>query len=174
MIDAVEGYASRGLAFVQLDDHFAFPVSLGGTTSVMNTAMQYVRSALNSAIIKTGSTTKLSFAPCTYDTAVSKYAVDWKGWGDIGYFDELIPQLYRTTFSTFQSEFDYTTSILSTTSKSLWVASGVRLDGSGDSTAENELGMMLAYSTQHGVGNSVWYARGIIETYPSLFQSLWL
>ena len=39
LIDAIEGYSKKGLKGVQLDDHFAQPIALGGNKNDMNNAM---------------------------------------------------------------------------------------------------------------------------------------
>lgn len=172
MLDAVNGYASKGLKGVQLDDHFASPVSLGRTAADMDAAAAYIRSVIP-ASTPTSPAPALSLSPSTLSFSISTYNVDWNKWGQSDYYDEVIPQIYRTTFASFKSEFDHMVLAVGDSTQSKWVGSGIRVDGSGDSTAWPEVNDMIEYCTSHRQGAVVWYARGILETYPSNFQSVW-
>jgi uncharacterized lipoprotein YddW (UPF0748 family) len=166
MNDAVSGYASKGLKGVQLDDHFACPVSLGCTTGDMNLAASTVSAKVSSSV-------KLSLSPATLSFALNTYNVDWNSWGSSGYYDEVIPQLYYSSYSSFQSEFTNTVSKLSSSTKSKWVATGIRVDGTGASTPWADVNNMIYLCNANSMGASVWYAKGIVETYPTNFQNIW-
>lgn len=169
MMDAISGYTSLGLKGVQWDDHFGTPVSLGRTISDMDNAMKYMSDAVKS------STTKsiMSLSPSTLSTSKGTYNVDWNKWGDLNYYDEVIPQIYRTTYDSFKSEFDYTLSVASSATLKKWTAAGIRVDGSGSPTPWSDVNNMIWYSNAKGRGASVWYAHGILELYPSQFQNIW-
>ena len=167
--DCISGYSSRGLKGVQLDDHFGSPVELGRTQADMDAAMKYISDEVKS----TGLNVDLSLSPSTLSFSISNYNVDWNRWGTLSYYNEVIPQLYRTTFDSFKSEFDYTLTHISRTTMHLWTAAGIRVDGSGESTPWVEVEAMLDYCSSYNMGSSVWYARGIIETYPTYFKEKW-
>jgi len=168
MLDAVKGYMSKGLKGVQWDDHFATPVGLGRTSYQMDSAMSYMRSSL-----KTVPGAVMSLSPATLSVALSTYNVDWNKWGQNNYYDEVIPQIYRTTYDSFKTEFDYTTKNLGSTTKAKWTAAGIRVDGSGSPTPWADVNNMIWYSNANIKGAAVWYAHGIIELYPSNFKNIW-
>ena len=47
MKDAIVNYGPKGLRGVQLDDHFATPIGLGRSKTSMDSAMNYIRKAIN-------------------------------------------------------------------------------------------------------------------------------
>lgn len=166
MTDAITTYASQGLKGVQLDDHFATPVELGRTAADMDNAMSTIRSMLPSPF-------QLSLSPSTLSFSIATYNVDWNKWGQLDLYDEVIPQIYRTSFSSFKTEFDSMDGVVGDMTRNRWTASGVRVDGSGESTPWGDVNAMISYCNANGMGAAVWYAKGIIETYPSNFQNIW-
>lgn len=162
-----------GLRGVQLDDHFASPVALGKTTQSMDAAMQYIRSTISGVASTTTPYSILSLSPCTLDCSKNDYNVLWDNWGTLNYYDEVIPQIYRSTYSSFKTEFDYTQSKVSSSTKKKWIASGIRVDGSGSPTPWADVNNMLYYSNSNVKGNVVWYSHGIIDLYPSEFAHVW-
>lgn len=85
-------------AGVQLDDHFAQPTSLvpeARAVPTMNSAAQTVKTIVREAANSASSV--LSLSPTTLSQALVSYGVDWAGWVAQGYFDEYIPQLYRSS-----------------------------------------------------------------------------
>ncbi len=139
----------------------------------MDSAMSYIRTAINEVASITVPTIVLSLTPCTLECSKSPYQVYWDEWGQKNYFDEVIPQIYRSTYATFKSEFDYTEASLSSATKAKWTASGLRVDGSGSNTPWSEVNNMLWYSNAKSKGNAVWYSHGIIELYPTEFVHVW-
>ena len=98
------------------------------------------------------------------------------------YFNEYIPQLYYTSSATFEQQLDYTineiTKYLNDTAANNVInnelLSGIRCDGSGSSTSWNDLSTMIEYSVNDkNIGVCIWYANGILNTYPNQFQQLW-
>ena len=147
-----------------MDDHFASPVDLGRTATDMDAAISYIRSAYNGT---------LSLSPSVLSTSVLTYNVDWNAWGSDNQYDEVIPQIYRTTFESFQSEFSSYSSILSADTADKWIASGIRVDGSGAPTPWSDVSEMIDLCEQAGQGASVWYSHGILDLYPEEFTALW-
>ena len=151
------------------------------------------------ASARTGTEFMLSLSPSTLDQALNTYNVDWNRWGELNYFDEVIPQLYRTSFASFQDAFEQTVSGTSAATQLRWSACGLRVDGSGDPTQWDDVSLMIKYCNTgggsssafdtgesaaagsereggyevHPLGVSIWYAHGILELYPEEFKALW-
>ena len=58
---------------------------------------------------------------------------------------KVIPQLYRTSYSTFSSDLSYELSVVSSAIKNKYIA-GIRLDGTGSSTSWSAVNMTLLLS----------------------------
>lgn len=171
--DALSHYAGRGLRGIQLDDHFGYPQSLGGSTVVMNEFMSKIHKMVHRFNGRDGKNSILSLAPSIKSMSLDTYCVDWDLWGQQNLYDEVIPQLYRSDIDSYTAIFQDTVASISPITKSLFIASGIRLDGSGSPTPQVDLMQMIEYTKDQGVGNSIWYGRGIIETYPNIFMSEW-
>ena len=173
MSDAWTGYASLGLKGVQLDDHFASPVSLGKNYTSMNNAMEYVRAYLQKTMDDEGNAPILSLSPSTLSQAKQSYNVDWNMWGMQHLYDEVIPQLYRSDFESFQSIFDETMRQISRATMSYFTSAGIRIEGSGDVTPWEDVNKSIEYAGSYGIDPCVWYAHGVVEIYPQQFTELW-
>lgn len=189
-VDAVRGYPN--LAGVQLDDHFAQPVSLQPSSASrseqvlwMTNGAQALSNAVKTAIAETSSHAILSLSPTTLQQALSAFAVDWRAWaaGESPLFNEIVPQLYRSSYADFAPLFNETLENLygapSPVTAACAIAIGLRCDGSGDSTPWNDLEKMLDATmtapptlAPYGAPSPcVWYSRGALETYPDEFAS---
>jgi len=164
--DSWTNYSEKGLKGVQLDDHFSSPVSLGKNTESMTSAMKYVHESMSSKVV-------LSLSPSTLDQALYTYNVDWNAWGVDGYYNEVIPQLYRSSSSQFEKVFDDTWKGMSVQTRRLFNAAGIRVDGSGEPTPWIDVQESIEYCDRSGVGSSVWYAHGIVELYNEQFKEIW-
>ena len=71
--DAIKGYAGKGLVGVQLDDHFASPVALGGSVAAMNSIARLVQRSIKN----TSPASIFSLSPSPLDQALNSYSVDW-------------------------------------------------------------------------------------------------
>lgn len=172
--DCLENYVDEGLLGVQLDDHFAYPVALGGTKTVMDNLMKSVHNTVQDCKANfPQSKILLSLAPSILSLSTDTYSVDWNSWGNQKLYDEVIPQLYRSDYKSYASIMSETWNSISSQTKTLFIASGIRVDGSGASTPEDDVNKMIDLSKTYSVGNSIWYCRGILETYPKSFPSEW-
>jgi len=165
--DAIVGYSELGLKGVQLDDHFGTPVELGRTQASMNALMLSIHNNVQAA----GSFFSLS--PNTLNVSNDTYNVDWNSWGSNKWYDEVIPQLYCLDYNTFASVFDDTWTSISSVTRSLFIASGVRIDGTGAPTPYDDVNKMIQLSKSFDVGTSIWYSHGILEIYPTEFGIVW-
>jgi uncharacterized lipoprotein YddW (UPF0748 family) len=163
--DCWTNYSKLGLKGLQLDDHFSSPVSLGRTKESMDNAMQRVRKELQVL----DKEVFLSLAPSPLDQALNSYNVDWNTWGSLNLFDEVIPQLYRSSFQSFKRLFDETLKGISSTTRKYFKASGIRVDGSGDPTPLNDVKKSIEYSESYLIGTSIWYCKDIVELYPDIY-----
>ena len=101
------------------------------------------------------------------------YSVDWDLWGKLSLFDEVIPQLYYSSFAAFQAEFEKTLSSVSPAARSSMVAIGLRVDGSGPPTPWSDVDDMLSACKKNNLGAALWYAHGILEIYPDEIKRQW-
>ena len=115
----------------------------------------------------------LSLAPSPLDQALYSYNVDWNLWGDNFWFDECVPQLYRSTYKDFKSLFDQTLRGVSRSTQKLLRACGLRVDGSGEPTPWEDVENSIEYAEEFGVDPVIWYAHGVVELYPEEFSQLW-
>lgn len=173
MGDAWTGYSLLGLKGLQLDDHFASPVSFGKNLTSMNNAMEYVRKYLLAQKDSEGKIPILSLSPSTLSQATQSYNVDWNMWGNEHLYDEVIPQLYRSDYLSFKSIFDQTMRQISRVTMSYFTISGIRVDGSGSVTPWEDVSESIEYAASFGVESCIWYAHGIVEVYPEQFTQLW-
>ena len=167
MIDAFQ--SEPNLDGVQLDDHFGWPSDLP------NSNIQSMTTAANSIwknIRSTNEIISLSLSPLPLSYAIENYNVDWKEWSNIGLFSEYVPQLYTTSFDSFVDDINSTLESISVDVHPYMLA-GVRCNGSGAPTDWNQLVQMINYTVSLDLGVSVWYAEGILQTYPSNFYQLW-
>lgn len=193
VIDVVRNYnAVRG---VQLDDHFSQPMALlpddaDANVETMTNAAKQLSTAVRSAIDGCpGVKPVLSLSPLPLGYALSSYSVDWKTWvsKDLSVrgrplFDEVVVQLYTSSYDQFQTELQDTLNELygpdnvSKTSELCTLAAGLRIVGFGDPTPWQELKLQLDLvgesSTPYGpLCLCLWYSRGILETYPMLLSN---
>lgn len=178
--DAALGYGieAGGLRGVQLDDHFAAPTALTGSDlNVMDEAMKSIREDWNAATGEQGM--QLSLSPNPLDTSVASYNVDWNQWAAWGLYDEVVPQLYRTSFTSFKAVYDGTVAATCPQAQAKWAACGVRVDGSGAPTPWTDVQAMIGYCSaaagqlSGGRGTAVWYAHGVLDLYATEFSELW-
>ena len=85
----------KGLAGIQLDDHWAVPKAFGNSnqrqalTSLTQKVYSHIK-AKNPQLV-------VSISPNPYHFAVSKYNQDWLWWVKQGIVDEVVLQIYRPT-----------------------------------------------------------------------------
>lgn len=189
LVDAVAGYSTKGLAGVQLDDHFSQPTELlpGGVATMSEAA-----AALSATVRESfdGTSMVLGLSPGTLDQALNSFNVDWRSWGvdsSTGggpLFDEIVPQLYRSTYTSFASLLNETLDNIypevrsrrdeATDAFVATLAIGLRLDGTGAPTAWDELKLMLDdVENKSCLSPSLWYSQGAIELYPTQIQAYW-
>ncbi len=197
VVEAAKNYDLDG---VQLDDRLAWPVQFGYdnyTRSAYlaetgrNLPASYSDSQfkawragkvtafgqeLISAIRAVRPDIIISTSPAVYPWSYDNYCVDWNTWRAQGMFDEIVPQVYRGTFSDFDRDWDGTGAI-TTQGQVQYMgnrrgdfAAGISINTGGGviSWADAQAMVNLVRSTSPGVAGHVWwYSKGVLETYPT-------
>lgn len=193
VLDAVKQYDLDG---VQFDDRLAWPIQFGFddyTKNVYKTetgrdlpasytdanfkswragkitafAQQFIADikAKNPALI-------VSVAPSVYPFSYDSYCVDWPTWRANGMFDELIPQVYRSTAANFDASWDGTGSI--TTGGQVQFFGNRRGDFAAGISINNSAGAPYPWSelqpmadqvrsTTDVAGHVWWYSAGVLS-----------
>ncbi|XP_050738544.1 uncharacterized protein LOC127009483 [Eriocheir sinensis] len=162
--DIVRGYP--GLDGFQFDDHFSLPNDFASVSSMaQSTRYSITRNAMISirdAAQAARSSVHISFAPSPLDFARSNHNVDWANYLYDGVVMEVVPQYYRTTYSSFKTTLDADLARVSRYQNGLVAA--IRLSGSGADTPWADVNSMLEYCyTVKLRGASFWFADDIIS-----------
>lgn len=166
IIDSIKGYAIDG---IQLDDHFASPVSLTGKNTLpMTNAMQNVYNKIRAA----SGTSIISLSPNIVSASLNTYNVDWVRWANLGIISECAPQLYRPTFSEFKPLLDATVNATPAPFRQ-YLFIGLRCNGAVPVTTWNELDRMMNEVRSRNYGAAIWYGQCINEIYPTQIKQKW-
>jgi uncharacterized lipoprotein YddW (UPF0748 family) len=161
--------AHPDLASIQLDDHFALPASLVGASIPNQQSMTTLAESLSTC----AHAVDLALSPATLSFAKSALNVDWALWlaSPVSVpFGMYYPQIYRSTFSAFELEYNHTLDVVSNVGDR-WIP-GIRVLGSGAPTPWTDVHLMLNRAEEHG-GVVVWYAAGILDSYAEQFCEVW-
>ncbi|XP_059097645.1 uncharacterized protein LOC131891956 [Tigriopus californicus] len=151
---------------IQFDDHFALPnefYQVGGLSQSQK--FGYTRDAMvaiRDAVKGARGSAQVSYAPSTLDFSINNHNVDWSQYLIDGVVQELAPQYYFTSYSSFKSTLDKDLSRVPRHQNGL--VAGIRLSGSGADTPISDVDQMLSYSTQKNLrGVSFWFADDVIS-----------
>jgi len=192
VLDAVKNYDLDG---IQLDDRLAWPVQFGYDDYTRNAYLAETGRALpadaTESRFKLWRSQKvtafgqeliasiravrpdiiISSSPAVHPFAYDNYCVDWPVWRAAGMFDEIIPQVYRPSFSTFDRDWDGTGA--STTGGQVQYmgnrrgdfAAGISINTSPQ-PAWSELQQMvnLVRNTSGVAGHVWWYSAGVLNS----------
>ncbi|TVR50052.1 MAG: hypothetical protein EA425_10690 [Puniceicoccaceae bacterium] len=112
----------------------------------------------------------ISISPAVYPWSYHNYACDWPAWMEAGWFDEFVPQVYRTTFGAFASE--WAAQLGHAGGRASDLVAGIRIVGSGPDTSWNHLRQKMLASV-HGGGHAHWFSRGVLELYPGELRAFY-
>jgi uncharacterized lipoprotein YddW (UPF0748 family) len=164
MIDALR-YGVNG---VQLDDHFCYPPSLPGSSAqVLTQAAQQVVAAVRAAVPKA----YISLSPSPSHHHIKTCNARWLDWAKMGLFDEYAPQMYHYQASAVIGEVTSTLKVLASSPKRPFIV-GWAIDHAGKNISPAEATKLVKWMKSKNLGFSVWYAKGVLETYPNL-KSVW-
>ena len=179
VVDAIEQF---DLQIVQFDDHLAWPVQFGwddytkavykqetnrnlpasstdanflawrqGKTQAFFAEIAAAAKAAKPSVV-------VSLAPSTASFSAANYCADWPKW--MASSDEVLPQVYRSTYSSFAT--DWAAQITASGTSRAELGAGLRLLGTGSSTPWNELKQQIDKTrTDNALGHSIWYSEGI-------------
>jgi autotransporter-associated beta strand protein len=179
VVDAINQF---DLQIVQFDDHLAWPVQFGWDSYTAAVYKQETNRNLpanatdaNFLAWRQGKTQALfaeiaaaakaakpsvvvSLAPSTASFSAANYCADWPKW--LGSSDEVLPQVYRSTYSSFAT--DWAAQITATGTNRPELAAGLRLLGTGSATPWVELQQQIDKTrTDNALGHSIWYSEGV-------------
>ncbi len=182
VVDAVNQF---DLQIVQFDDHLSWPVQFGYDTITRNaykaeTGRDLPSSPSNSRFVawRQGKMEEfvtelvgavraakpdviVSLSPSVASFSAANYCTDWTDYAAAGLFDEIVPQVYRSTYGSFATEW---TNQINAVGGAGELAAGLRLLGSGAATPWADLEQMIDDSRADGpLGHSIWYSEGVSQ-----------
>ena len=180
VVDAVQQF---DLQIVQFDDHMSWPVQFGYDTITQNAykaetgrdlptnpsnsrfvawrqaKMQDFMTELVGAVRAAKPEVIISLSPSVASFSAANYCTDWPEYVAAGLFDEVVPQVYRSTYSSFASEWTNQVNAIGGANE---MAAGLRLLGSGAATPWADLEPMIDDARADGaLGHSIWYSEGV-------------
>ena len=179
VVDAINQF---DLQIVQFDDHLAWPVQFGwddytkavykqetgrnlpasstdanflawrqGKTQAFFTEIADAAKAAKPSVI-------VSLAPSTASFSAANYCADWPKW--MASSDEVLPQVYRSTYSSFAT--DWAAQITASGTSRAELGAGLRLLGTGSATPWSDLQQQIDKTRTDGaLGHSIWYSEGV-------------
>lgn len=179
VVDAITQF---DLQIVQFDDHFAWPQAYGWdsytaavykqetgnnlpalTTDATFAAWRRGKTqAFFAEISEAAKAAKpsvlVSLAPSPITTSSVSFNADWSQW--MANADEVLPQVYRSTISAFNT--DWPTQITASGTNVGELGAGLRLLGTGSATPWNDLRQQIDRTRADGaLGHAIWYSNGI-------------
>jgi len=179
VVDAISQF---DLQVVQFDDHLAWPQAFGwddytkavykqetnrnlpssSTDANFLAWRQGKTQALFAEIADAAKAAKpsviVSLAPSVIATSSSSYCANWSTW--FGKTDEVLPQVYRSTYSAFST--DWPGQITASGTNRPELGAGLRLLGTGSATTWTELQQQITRTRTDGaLGHSIWYSEGV-------------
>ncbi len=179
VVDAINQF---DLQIVQFDDHLAWPVQFGwddytkavykqetgrnlpasstdanflawrqGKTQAFFTEIADAAKAAKPSVV-------VSLAPSTASFSAANYCADWPKW--MASSDEVLPQVYRSTYSSFAT--DWAAQITASGTSRAELGAGLRLLGTGSATPWSDLQQQIDKTRTDGaLGHSIWYSEGV-------------
>ncbi len=197
ILDAVKKYDLDG---IQLDDRLAWPIEFGYDDYTKNAYLAERGVAPPAPTVNRNSTAWrnwvrwradkvtafaqelitdikavhpnliISVSPAVHPFAYDNYAVDWPQWRALGLFDEFIPQVYRSTFSDFDRDWDGTNSttggqVQHMGNRKSDFAAGISINTSNGTVPWSQIQAMLNLVNSSGVaGHSLWFSDGVLNS----------
>ena len=131
---------------VQVDDHFAVPTDLTSDSEDVSVLAHYIADLLGREY--------LSISPAPMPFAKEKLNADWPTWMNLGYFYEVILQVYTESTSSFVSELNLQLEYYGNLAK---IGAGIRCAGTGVHTPVYAIKDQIAYAESVGVkATAIW------------------
>jgi len=179
VVDAINQF---DLQIVQFDDHLAWPVQFGWDDYTKAVYKQETNRNLPSSYLDSNflawrqgktqaffaeiadaakaakASVVVSLAPSTASFSAANYCADWPKW--LASTDEVLPQVYRSTYSSFAT--DWAAQITASGTNRPELGAGLRLLGTGSATPWNELKQQIDKTrADNALGHSIWYSEGV-------------
>ncbi|MEM1444791.1 MAG: family 10 glycosylhydrolase [Planctomycetota bacterium] len=195
VVDAVR---DQDLDGIQFDDRLAWPTTLGydATTQAIvrdrlgfnasvtssayrnelavlrNESLDLFVDELHTAVRAVDPDVWIGLAPSVNGFSQANYTADWPKWVAQGYFDEVVPQVYRPTIGSFNASLPSNVSPFTSTNREDDGVMGLRFNGSGSDTPLSDLLSMIT-STRNAAngelgGHSIWYSDNVVDFAPQL------
>eukprot|EP00095_Tigriopus_kingsejongensis_P002877 maker-scaffold52_size450388-snap-gene-3.18 protein:Tk02877 transcript:maker-scaffold52_size450388-snap-gene-3.18-mRNA-1 annotation:"hypothetical protein LOTGIDRAFT_233333" len=151
---------------IQFDDHFALPSEFY-QVGALSQSQRFDTTRSGMVAIRDGAQSgrgsiQVSYAPSTLDFSMNNHNVDWSNYLIDGVVQELAPQYYTTSFSSFKSTLDKDLPRVPRHQNGL--VAGIRLSGSGADTPVSDVDQMVQYSLDKNLrGVSFWFADDVIN-----------
>jgi hypothetical protein len=108
----------------------------------------------------------VSVSPSVIGFSDTQYNAAWGEWVSSGLFDEYVPQVYRSTIASFQSELPANVAPFVSADREDDMVVGIRFNGSGGNTPLADVQQMITTvrNTAGGMlsGHSIWYSSAMV------------
>ncbi len=189
----VEAVVQHDLDGIQFDDRLAWPRSLGydaTTNAIINerfnvnitpTHPSYTNllnqlqdesldlfvEELHTAVRAVDPDVWISLSPSVNGFSQANYTADWPKWLQQGYFDEVVPQVYRPSIGSFNASLPSNVSPFTSTNREEDGIMGLRFNGSGGDTPLADL-LAMIQATRNAAngelaGHSIWYSDNAVD-----------
>jgi len=173
--DLAENYNLDGILFGNL----CMPSVIAGNTS---SALTPVVTQLSKMYYRSYKI-PLSIAVDNLDDALSSCNADWGLWAGKDLFDEYVPLLFANKYTSYTSLLQKTlqgtpkpshnSMVVGLLCNSVASYKSVTASTNRDDTLWYEIHQMLILSSKKSVGVAIWFAQGVLQTYPQQFQKYW-
>lgn len=107
----------------------------------------------------------VSVSPSITGFSEVQYNAAWTDWVESGLFDEFVPQVYRSTLSSFNSTINAQVNPFEPDELEKLIV-GIRTNGGGGNTPIADVLAMIDRTRAEGAaGHSLWYSRGVRDDY---------
>ncbi|MEM8781943.1 MAG: family 10 glycosylhydrolase [Planctomycetota bacterium] len=112
----------------------------------------------------------VSISPAVYDWSLTYYACDWPRWGEAGWMEEYVPQVYRFDYPAFERTWLEQVRYIGDRRRDL--IAGIRVVGDGPDTTWPDMVKKLDLTRKTKTGGHVhWFSRGVLEVYPEELEA---
>jgi len=166
MIDAI----SLGIDGLQLDDHFSCRKKfLICSKAVIDNAAKRIYELIR----KSNSTISISLAPAPLPLALSDYNVDWPELFKAGYFQEIVPLLYTSSYTHFEYMLSQNEVFIRKPLREKTLI-GIMVNKDSENVIDwKEVKQMINLANRHKYGVTIWYGKSIVKDYSREFYELW-
>ncbi|MEM8781944.1 MAG: family 10 glycosylhydrolase [Planctomycetota bacterium] len=190
VVDSIRGLDLDG---IQFDDRLAWPTTLGygpatqaavnaragfdvpvGTNAyeqwldvVRDESLAAFVDELHTAVRAVDPDISIGLAPAVNGFSQQQLTADWPTWVAQGYFDEVVPQVYRPSIASFNASLPSNVSPFTSTGREDIGVIGLRFNGSGSDTPLADVLAMIEATRDAAsgelAGHSIWYSDNVVD-----------